>query len=102
MRALLSLPREVHFKVYDVDLAHRGTQAPAPPRRPLRHLTLPNPKYLRIRAACCRVADLSGAAEYLEEVDRDKERIAVLANDGTSADILEAALWSVRELVPPE
>ena len=82
----LSIPPEVHFKVHDVDLAHRGAQDPAPPGCQTRHLALPNSKYLRLHAACCRVADLSGAAEYLAETHRDMEMLAVLETDGSSAD----------------
>ncbi|KAH9037647.1 hypothetical protein EDB85DRAFT_1935672 [Lactarius pseudohatsudake] len=32
------------------------------------HLPLPNPVYLVICAACCRVADLSGAGEYIDKL----------------------------------
>ena len=36
--------------------AHRG------------NLPLPNPTYLRIHAACCRIVHLSGAWDYLEAI----------------------------------
>jgi hypothetical protein len=36
-------------------------------------LTLPNSDYLRIHAACCRVAHLSGAAEQIDRVLEDLE-----------------------------
>jgi hypothetical protein len=34
-------------------------------------LPLPNPDYLRIHAACCRVAHLSGASEHMDEILED-------------------------------
>ena len=36
-------------------------------------LPLPNRTFLAIHAACCRIADLSGAAEYIEETQRQYE-----------------------------
>ncbi|EPS99331.1 hypothetical protein FOMPIDRAFT_90294 [Fomitopsis schrenkii] len=96
-----NLPPTVQFIVHDVDLARSSTRDPGTPQIQPRHLALPNPKYLRIRAACCKVAHLSGAAEYLEAVYRDVEMLEVLANDGSSAQILDAALWRIGNLVPP-
>ncbi|KAI9060386.1 hypothetical protein FKP32DRAFT_1578008 [Trametes sanguinea] len=55
-------------------------------------LPLPSPKYLRIHAACCRIAHLSGAAEHLDVIFRDMEELNVLAHDGSSADVLTYAL----------
>ncbi|KAI0364578.1 hypothetical protein BV20DRAFT_1057144 [Pilatotrama ljubarskyi] len=57
-------------------------------------LPLPSPKYLRVHAACCRVAHMSGAAEHLDLIFRDMEDLKVLAHDGTSADVLSIALHS--------
>ncbi|KAG6837467.1 hypothetical protein H0H93_009010 [Arthromyces matolae] len=59
-------------------------------------LSLPNPRYLEIHAACCRIAHLSGAAEYIEKFERDLESTCVLANDGSSGQLLFDALapWS--------
>ena len=53
---------------------------------------LPNPRYLALHAACARVAHLSGAAEYIEGILRDMEDTKVLANDGSSCDVLYHAL----------
>ncbi|KAK0495631.1 hypothetical protein EDD18DRAFT_1392449 [Armillaria luteobubalina] len=39
-------------------------------------LPLPSPAYLAIHAACCRVAHLSGAAEYVEKALREEEGFA--------------------------
>ena len=56
------------------------------------NLPLPNPTYLRIHAACCRIAHLSGAGEYMDKILDDLEDIRVLSKDGSSADILSFAL----------
>ena len=64
------------------------------------HLPLPNPKHLRIHAACCRVAHMSGAADYFDEVLHDMEDVGVLTGDGSSADLLELLLYRAT-LVPP-
>ena len=50
---------------------------------------LPSPAYLRIHAACCRVANMSGAAEYLNAVADETEETGILnelESGGTSAD----------------
>ncbi|KIK61130.1 hypothetical protein GYMLUDRAFT_166832, partial [Collybiopsis luxurians FD-317 M1] len=56
------------------------------------NVPLPNPKLLEFHAAVCKIAHLSGAAERIENVMRDYERIGVLAEDGGSMAILEQAL----------
>ncbi|EPS99341.1 hypothetical protein FOMPIDRAFT_1124548, partial [Fomitopsis schrenkii] len=81
------------------DRAH--TREPGTPQIAPRHLALPNPRYFRIHAACCRVAHLSGAAEYLREVYQDMESLDVLANDGSSAHVLDVALWRIGRAGPP-
>lgn len=55
-------------------------------------LPLPNPDYLEIHAACCRVAHLSGAGEYMDKVLEDLEDTHVLSQDGSSARILSFVL----------
>ncbi|KAH9013272.1 hypothetical protein EDB85DRAFT_1877121 [Lactarius pseudohatsudake] len=55
-------------------------------------LPLPNPEYLEIHAACCRVAHLSGAGEYMDKVLEDLEDTRVLSQDGSSARILSFVL----------
>ena len=58
-------------------------------------LPLPNPEYLKLHAAVCRVAHwhMSGAAAgYLDPLDRDVDRIGVLAHDGSSANLLASRL----------
>ncbi|KAF8268184.1 hypothetical protein EI94DRAFT_1700463 [Lactarius quietus] len=58
-------------------------------------LDLPDPRYLRLHAAICRVAYMSGAAEYLDSYDREQEERHVMACDGTSGDFLNARLHRV-------
>jgi len=53
---------------------------------------LPNATYLRIHAACCRVAHLSGAGEYMDKTLEDLEDTRVLSKDGSSAHLLSFAL----------
>lgn len=55
-------------------------------------IALPNSHYLRIHAACAKVAHLSGAAEYLETILHEWEERPVLASDGGSADVLSFLL----------
>jgi hypothetical protein len=55
-------------------------------------LTLPDPVLIAIRAACARVANLSGAAEQADRILRDMEDITVLADDGSMADLLSSRL----------
>ena len=40
---------------------------------------LPNPDYLRIHTACCRVAHLSGAAKHMNKIIEDLENMQVLS-----------------------
>ncbi|THH21128.1 hypothetical protein EW146_g321 [Bondarzewia mesenterica] len=55
-------------------------------------LALPDPRIIALHAACAKVANMSGAAEYIDAVDRDLDEMKVLAHDGGSADVLAAAL----------
>jgi len=55
-------------------------------------LSLPNPEYLKLHAAVCRVAHMCGAADYLDQEDRDFDRRKVLSRDGTSANLLASRL----------
>jgi len=55
-------------------------------------LPLPNREYLKLHAAVCRVAHMCGAAGYLDQEDRDVDRVAVLARDGSSANLLASRL----------
>ncbi|KAG5722831.1 hypothetical protein E4T56_gene3973, partial [Termitomyces sp. T112] len=57
-----------------------------------KQLKLPDPVLIAIRAACARVANLSGAAEQIDRILRDKEDMPVLANDGSMAELLSSCL----------
>lgn len=61
-------------------------------------LCLPNSQYPFIHAACCRIAHLSGAAEYLYDIFQGMEDLPVLAEDGGSADVL---VYALHQLVAP-
>jgi hypothetical protein len=56
---------------------------------------LPNPRYLAIHASCCRVAKLSGAADYLDRTsDPDDEGvIKVLVGLLVSRLVLSPVIW---------
>ncbi|KAI9455641.1 hypothetical protein HD554DRAFT_1032484 [Boletus coccyginus] len=58
---------------------------------------LPVPAYelLALHATCCKVAHFSGAAEYIDEIYRDADKLDVLSADGTSGDILDYVLLSL-------
>ncbi|KAH7905907.1 hypothetical protein BJ138DRAFT_1017041 [Hygrophoropsis aurantiaca] len=56
---------------------------------------LPSPEYLRLHAAAARVAHLSGAGEYINKILRDVEETRVLSTDGSSAELLAAALRGI-------
>ncbi|KIJ30487.1 hypothetical protein M422DRAFT_36550 [Sphaerobolus stellatus SS14] len=58
-----------------------------------RNLPVPNPAYLALHASCAKVAHLSGAAEYIDQVFSDMEETRVLSADGASADVLEHAIF---------
>lgn len=60
---------------------------------------LPDPTYLRIHAACCKVAHLSGATRYLDQIFREIEELPVLSEDGASIDVLTFALQRLLPLV---
>ena len=55
-------------------------------------LELPDPRYLKLHAAICKVAHMSGAAEYMDKHDRDLEELSVLAPDGSSAELFTGHL----------
>ena len=58
---------------------------------------IPSRAYLELHAACCRVANLSGAGNYIETILREMEDIQVLSQDGTSAEALQYALWPLSQ-----
>ncbi|KAJ7710972.1 hypothetical protein B0H17DRAFT_914470 [Mycena rosella] len=58
---------------------------------------LPDPRLLALHAVCARVAHMSGAAEVLDEFDRDVEEMGVLAADGSSINTLNLMLGQQYE-----
>ncbi|TFK74625.1 hypothetical protein BDN72DRAFT_892975 [Pluteus cervinus] len=61
---------------------------------------LPSPTYLKVHAACARIARLSGATAQINEILMDMEDIQVLAEDGTSADLLGHAITALDPRLP--
>ena len=59
-------------------------------------LPVPSRDYLALHAACAKVAHLSGAAEYMNSVIWAMEETLVLSSDGSSAAVLEHAIWTAR------
>ncbi|KAI6121069.1 hypothetical protein F5141DRAFT_495978 [Pisolithus sp. B1] len=57
---------------------------------------LPHPAYLALHALCCEVGWMSGAVEYILDIERRMDQTSVLANDGSTADVLMGALTLVR------
>ena len=53
---------------------------------------LPDPRYLEIHNAYCKVAYMSGVAAHLNRLEDDLECMCVLAEDGGSANGLCYAL----------
>ncbi|THU97195.1 hypothetical protein K435DRAFT_889686 [Dendrothele bispora CBS 962.96] len=88
-RRHLSLPTDVTFTV---DQIVQSRLKPDSPPLTGSELPLPNPKYLHIHASVCRIAHMSGAADYIDFIFRDMERLDVLAEDGASADVLAGTL----------
>lgn len=59
------------------------------------NLPLPSPHLLALHATCAQVANLSGAKKYLDSVFQDMEEMDVLAEDGSSTEVLHHALMTV-------
>lgn len=86
LQALIPRPATcVTFKV-DSDCAafckEKGTALPDLPSRDL----------IGLRAACARVAHMSGAAEQIDQIYRDEGDTTVMANDGSTGDLLISLL----------
>jgi hypothetical protein len=58
-------------------------------------LPLPSPDLLALHATCAQVAHLSGAREYLDRIIEEMEELGVLAQDGTSSEVLHHALMTL-------
>lgn len=57
---------------------------------------LPHPAFLALHALCCEAAWISGAAEYIMDIERKMDETRVLANDGSTADVSMCALALVE------
>ena len=59
---------------------------------------LPDPRYLKMHAACCRVAHMSGVTGYVADIldDLDEGETRVLSEDGLSGKLLDFALLAMR------
>ena len=85
---LMSCPRpatRVTFKVdpdCEVFCKENGMELPELPSRDL----------IGLRAACARVANMSGAAEQIDQIYRDEEDTTVMACDGSTGDLLSSLL----------
>jgi hypothetical protein len=78
----------VTFKVDpEVEAACRVKNKPIP--------ALPSPSLLAIRAAFSRVAHMAGAAEQVDQILRDLEETPVMAEDGSTMDLLTSRLLQV-------
>ncbi|KAG9014338.1 hypothetical protein FRB94_012744 [Tulasnella sp. JGI-2019a] len=55
-------------------------------------LPVPNTRLLKLHATCAKVANLSGASEYVDTINCEMEELEELASDGTSADVLDFAI----------
>ncbi|KAK0194124.1 hypothetical protein F5146DRAFT_1101836 [Armillaria mellea] len=61
-------------------------------------LPVPSEALLALHAACAKVARISGAAEYIDEVDRDVENLGVLAHNGGSGEVFNSALLKLNHM----
>ncbi|CAK5282377.1 unnamed protein product [Mycena citricolor] len=91
----LPLPSCVTFRIDPDVVASCKRNQTNPP-------ALPSPSLLAIRAACSRVAHLSGAAEQVDQILRDLEDRPVMAEDGGSAHLLESRLLQLSRAVSIE
>ncbi|KAH7921611.1 hypothetical protein BV22DRAFT_1038422 [Leucogyrophana mollusca] len=78
-------PRRVTFRVDPAVVAECEREGIPPP-------DLPDRTLIAIRSVCARVAHLSGAVEQMDQVQQDVEATMVMANDGSTADLLGSLL----------
>lgn len=81
--------RRVVFQVDPAIVARcqaKGIPAPA----------LPNPALIALRAACARVAHISGAVKLFDQIFRDREETRYMADDGSTADLLTSLLLQIQ------
>lgn len=78
-----------------------NTNAAALAERPIhfttayKNLPVPDARLLALHACCAQAAQLSGLSHFLTQLDRDIEATPVMAEDGTSAFLLDVLLTRV-------
>ncbi|TCD64810.1 hypothetical protein EIP91_003591 [Steccherinum ochraceum] len=63
-------------------------------------LELPSKWYLDLHAVCCKLAKMSGAAAYLDQLDEDRDRYDFVPPDEMFADVLTARLHDIGGTAP--
>ncbi|KAG8833547.1 hypothetical protein FRC17_010518 [Serendipita sp. 399] len=65
-------------------------------------LPVPNPAYLRLHAACAKIAYMSGIADIIHDLETKMEEMDVLAADGSSVDVLQYKLAAIAAAATAE
>lgn len=52
----------------------------------------PDPRLLALHAICARVAHMSGAVNFFDQLEWDVDEMNVLASDGSSAPLLDSLI----------
>ena len=87
-------------KVYQIRTANEGVEVPEMLKMTSQNpavLPVPSPELPALHAACANVAYLSGAREYSDDSDLDKDvgDLGVLACDGGSSDVPIIHFWGL-------
>jgi hypothetical protein len=53
-----------------------------------KEMPVPNPLYLRLHAACAKIAHMSGMGELIDHWENELDEMDVLASDGSSMPLL--------------
>ncbi|KAG6907477.1 hypothetical protein DXG01_008767, partial [Tephrocybe rancida] len=90
---VIPLPKRVTFRVDPAAAALIEEQnEQLGPGEEKKRLDLPDPTLIAIRAACARVARMSGAAAQADKILTDIEDTSVLAGDGSTAELFSSYL----------
>jgi hypothetical protein len=57
-----------------------------------KEMPVPNPRYLRLHAACAKIAYISGVGDLMDQWDYEIDNMDVLASDGSSMPLLLSRL----------
>jgi hypothetical protein len=60
-----------------------------------KEMPVPNPSYLRLHAACAKIAHMSGMGELMDHWENELEETGVLASDGSSMPLLSSRLTAL-------